>query len=61
MDDNVFVIPAKGKKVRQPGSFTLMNENGGSVPTTGKYGTFWRRRIKDGDVIIKKEEKKRSK
>ncbi|ECY3258281.1 DUF2635 domain-containing protein [Salmonella enterica subsp. enterica serovar Alachua] len=44
----MFVKPARGKKVRDPFKKTLLPENGAVVSDTDP---FWRRRLRDGDVV----------
>ena len=41
------VKPAEGRAVRDPDSMVLLPDEGKDVPDT----TFWRRRLRDGDVI----------
>ncbi|NHN83665.1 DUF2635 domain-containing protein [Acetobacter musti] len=43
----MFVKPADGRAVRWPGSMRLLSSNGENVPDN----TFWRRRLKFGDVV----------
>lgn len=53
----IFIIPRKGLKVKCP----LLNR---AIPETGKLvdeNIFWKRRLLDGDVSIKKELKQEKK
>ena len=52
MAKQVFIVPRKGLLVRDPLSFTPIPEAGQLVD----YVTFWRRRIRQGDVVIKEQE-----
>lgn len=62
MATTVFIIPQKGLLVRDPMSMNPLAEDGEIKPLTGKEGRYWRRRIKDGTVIINEPKKiKRSK
>lgn len=42
------VKPKAGKMVRDPISLALLPENGRNVPNN----TFWRRRLRDGDIEL---------
>ena len=50
----VFLIPQKGLLVRDPVNFTPLAENGEMKPWVGREGRYWRRRVNDGTVTIKK-------
>jgi hypothetical protein len=50
------IKPREGLIVRKPNNFSPLSEQGELVYLSGKEGTFWKRRIKCGDVII--DEKK---
>lgn len=58
MKKEEILIPRKGLIVRDPESKNILPETGALKPLFGKFGTFWKRRIKCGDVIVKKETKK---
>lgn len=49
-----YVIPkSKELLIRFPNSpLTVLQEDGASVPWTGPMGKFWRRRLKDGSIIV---------
>lgn len=52
---NIFVVPAPGARLRMPSNpEEILPDQGGLVPDSA----FWRRRVKDGDVFLKDEEKK---
>lgn len=42
------VKPAEKRAVRDPATMTLLPERGRDVPDNA----FWRRRLRDGDVVI---------
>jgi len=50
----VYVKPVNGALVRNPKSMQILPEAGAYV----EYNSFWRRRVKDGSVVISKPEKK---
>ncbi len=48
-----FIKPAhKGLIVRDPVSKNALSDKGENKPFVGKEGIYWRRRVKDGSVII---------
>lgn len=47
-----YVIPKKGLIVRFPRTNAALPEVGAEVSWTGREGTYWRRRLKFGDVKI---------
>lgn len=53
----VFVKPAKGSLVRDLQTKTALPEGGAEVSLDGKGGTFWRRRIADGSVVVVEKKK----
>lgn len=53
MKDTKFVKPAPGLKVRNPETGLHLPDEGDQVPLT----TYWRRRLKDGDVVDAKPAK----
>ena len=55
--EKIFIIPAPGKKVRKPDSKLHLPEKGEFVVKN----SFWNRRIKEGDVVLKEEVKKEEK
>ena len=50
--ETVFVKPKKGLLVRSPRTRAPLPEEGSNVPWIGADGRFWRRRVRDGDVVI---------
>jgi hypothetical protein len=50
------VKPAKGRAVRDPATLALLPEEGRNVPDNDP---FWRRRLRDGDVVRADEEQRR--
>ncbi len=50
----VFLIPTKkGLIIRDPGNIKLiLPETGGFKPLYGPAGRYWRKRLKEGSVII---------
>lgn len=48
MTDQLFIKPADGCKVRDPGTGALLDAAGEAKPKT----TFWLRRLRDGDVEV---------
>jgi hypothetical protein len=54
MKKEEFLIPKKGVKVRDPKTYNILPEAGAMTSLT----TYWRRRIKCGDVVIRKVEEK---
>lgn len=53
MESQVFIKPKnKGAIIRDPLNKSILNEIGEIKPWTGKEGTYWRRRVKDGSCII---------
>lgn len=55
----VFLKPCSGQLVRDPLTYNPLSENGEIKPYTGVEGRYWRRRIKDGSVLIITEKKKK--
>jgi hypothetical protein len=58
----IFVKPKDGLMVRDPRTKVPIPIEGMHIALTGVDGTYWRRRIKDGSLIItsnKKEEKRK--
>jgi hypothetical protein len=53
---HVFVIPKPGCIVRSPGTHAPLPEAGYSVPVTGVEGTYWKRRLRCGDVYLPDDE-----
>jgi hypothetical protein len=51
-----FIIPKKGLIVRHPKTFSIVPEQGELVNWNGRVGSFWRRRVKDGSVVLGKQE-----
>ena len=49
--DKVYIFPRLGLVVRDPSSFTPLAESGETKTIIGPDGRYWRRRIKDGDVL----------
>ncbi len=47
-----YVKPLKGLIVRIPESKLPLPPEGGNVDYSGQKGKYWRRRIKDGSVIV---------
>ncbi|MCP4147909.1 MAG: DUF2635 domain-containing protein [bacterium] len=47
----VFLKPVPGAIVRNPISFKPLPEKGEKVDLAGAAGQFWKRRIRQGDVI----------
>ena len=50
----IYIYPAPDKEVRDPRSKELLPETGAWVP----YDGYWLRRLRDGDVVYQKPEKK---
>ena len=50
--DKVYIFPRLGLVVRDPSSFTPLAESGETKTIIGPDGRYWRRRIKDGDVVV---------
>ena len=48
----VFVKPNNGLLVRDPKTKTPVPTDGMLVELNGANGTYWRRRINDGDLIV---------
>lgn len=57
IDMQKFIKPQKGLIVRHPKTFSIVPEQGELVNWNGRIGSFWRRRVKDGSVVIVKETK----
>jgi hypothetical protein len=49
-----FLIPKKDLLVRDPITRQALPAKGAMKPLTGTEGVYWRRRINDGSVVIKK-------
>ena len=49
-----FLIPQEGLLVRDPKTKEQLNPAGEEKPMTGPEGRYWRRRIRDKSVLIKK-------
>ncbi len=49
----IFIKPIEGVIVRNPKSKEILPKQGLTVD----YNTYWRRRLKDGSVVISKPEK----
>ncbi len=47
-----FLVPLPGLLVRDPISKLIMLETGEIKPLAGPQGRYWKRRLKDGSVII---------
>lgn len=54
-----FLVPKKGVIVRDPETYTPLPEEGAEKPLEGRAGTFWKRRIRCGDVTVLKKSKKK--
>lgn len=53
-----FIKPSSpGLIVRDPRTKTALSEKGEWKPMSGKEGTYWKRRIEDGSIIIAEEAK----
>jgi hypothetical protein len=52
-DDSIqmFIVPAKGKLLRNPESKEIIPDSGSIVPKIGPEGRYWRRRINQGDAV----------
>jgi hypothetical protein len=58
----VFVKPKDGLIVRDPKTKVPIPVDGMNIALSGKDGTYWRRRIKEGSLIVspnKKDEKRK--
>ena len=49
-----FLIPKKGLLVRDPKTMKFLPASGAMKMTIGPLGRYWRRRLKDGSVIVGK-------
>ena len=47
-----FLVPLKGLLVRDPVSKTPLVAEGEMKPMSGSSGTYWKRRIMDGSVVV---------
>ena len=53
MNDSVrFLVPKEGQLVRDPVTRTPLDTKGEWKDWEGTKGIYWRRRLKDGDVLI---------
>lgn len=52
IDYEKWVIPQKGLLIRDPRTKAILPPVGMFKPWTGPEGRYWRRRVKDGTVII---------
>jgi hypothetical protein len=53
MDGYKFLKPVNQKAIiRDPNTKVPLNENGELKAWIGKEGTFWRRRVNEGSVVI---------
>ena len=52
MDKIKYVVPMDGLIVRFPGTKTILPAVGAGVPWTGRDGSYWRRRLKDGSIQL---------
>jgi len=50
--ESAFLIPNKGLMVRDPKTKSPLSQNGEVKSMLGFEGRYWRRRIRDGAVII---------
>lgn len=48
----VFIKPIEGVLVRYPVTMSPLSKDGAEISLDGADGTYWRRRIADGSVII---------
>ena len=51
---SAILVPTKGCLVRDPVSFVPLLQEGQEKNLRGSNGRYWKRRIRDGSVIIKK-------
>lgn len=54
MDKNMKIKPLTGLIVRDPITKAALSPDGEVKPFVGKAGTFWRRRLRDGSVVVVK-------
>jgi len=52
METTALLIPIEGVLVRDPVTGAPLQAAGELKPLIGKEGRYWRRRIKDGTVIV---------
>lgn len=52
---SIKIVPAEGILVRDPITMEIIPKEGMIVPWTGSAGTYWRRRVKDKNVLIVKD------
>lgn len=53
MAETAFLVPSKkGVKVRDPKTRAYLPEAGANKPLIGPLGRYWRRRLRDGSVVI---------
>ena len=55
------LIPVGTAKVRDPKTKNYLAEEGEVKPLTGAEGRYWRRRIRNGSVMIKTQRKRTTK
>ncbi|MCK5600434.1 DUF2635 domain-containing protein [Candidatus Pacearchaeota archaeon] len=53
-----FIKPQKGVLIRDPMNMSFLSKKGEYKPMIGREGIYWRRRLKDGSIIIATVEKK---
>ena len=53
-DKAAFLIPNKGLMVRDPSTKAPLSPDGEVKTLIGRDGSYWRRRIRDGGVMIGK-------
>jgi hypothetical protein len=51
--DAAILIPVGNAKIRDPETRTYLAEDGELKPLIGAEGRYWRRRMRDGSVMIK--------
>lgn len=52
MEGTKYIVPREGLIIRFPHNNTILPKKGAIVPWTGRDGSYWRRRVNCGDVII---------
>ena len=51
--ETAFLVPSKkGVKVRDPKTKAYLPETGANKPMIGPLGRYWRRRLRDGSVVM---------
>ena len=58
MEGQEFLMPKEGLLVRDPRTKKFLSKAGAMKPTVGPMGRYWRRRIRDGSVIVGKRDVK---